>query len=38
MVTSGSNEKLFSLKFIKYMPPTLISENLDEIKEKQLGG
>ncbi len=26
------HEKLFSLKFIKYMPPTLISENLDEIK------
>ena len=25
-------EKLFSLKFIKFMPPTLISENLDEIK------
>ena len=26
------HEKLFSLKFIKYMPPTLISENSDEIK------
>ena len=26
------HEKLFSLKFIKFMPPTLISENLDEIK------
>ena len=25
-------EKLFSLKFIKFMPPTLISENLGEIK------
>ncbi len=26
------HEKLFSLKFIKFMPPTLISENSDEIK------
>ena len=26
------HEKLFSMKFIKYMPPTLISENSDEIK------
>ena len=26
------SEKLFSINFIKYMPPTLISENLKEIK------
>jgi glutathione synthase len=26
-------EKLFSIKLIKYMPPTLISENIDEIKK-----
>ena len=26
-------EKLFSIKFMKYMPPTLISENLKEIKK-----
>ena len=26
-------EKLFSLRLIKFMPPTLISENLDEIKK-----
>tara|TARA_Y100000591_G_scaffold298644_1_gene290591 strand:- start:475 stop:1392 length:918 start_codon:yes stop_codon:yes gene_type:complete len=26
------SEKLFSINFMKYMPPTLISENLDEIK------
>ena len=26
------SEKLFSMNFVKYMPPTLISENLDEIK------
>ena len=26
------SEKLFSINFIKYMPPTLISENLNEIK------
>ena len=25
-------EKLFSLKFVKFMPPTLVSENLYEIK------
>ena len=26
------SEKLFSINFMKYMPPTLISENLDEIR------
>tara|TARA_B100000963_G_scaffold151976_1_gene132452 strand:- start:139 stop:1056 length:918 start_codon:yes stop_codon:yes gene_type:complete len=26
------SEKLFSINFVKYMPPTLISENLDEIR------
>ena len=26
-------EKLFSIQLIKYMPPTLISENVDEIKK-----
>ena len=26
------SEKLFSINFMKYMPPTLISENLNEIK------
>ncbi len=26
------SEKLFSLNFVKYMPPTLISENLNEIR------
>ena len=26
------SEKLFSINFMQYMPPTLISENLDEIK------
>ena len=26
-------EKLFSLKFVKFMPPTLVSENLYEIKD-----
>ena len=26
------SEKLFSINFMQYMPPTLVSENLDEIK------
>ena len=26
------SEKMFSINFMKYMPPTLISENLDEIR------
>ena len=28
----NTSEKLFSINFMKYMPPTLISENLKEIK------